>query len=186
MNPELGTIDYIKPLESFPAKVQKRMLADGDNPDNARGAVLLRIDPEKEEGKLICQVGTGEASLAVKAVERVVGDVVGVDVNMGCPKKFSVGGGMGRLVSSDCIVDGHFRCIKFRCTLIHPLTINALLCTLSDLNHYIIFLARYCLTPKEHVISSLLCGATSPNRSRPKYVSSTPPIPAQHLTLYAL
>ena len=89
---------------------KKRMVADGDNPDSRRGAVLLRIDPEKEAGKLICQVGTGEAGLAVKAVERVVGDVTGIDVNMGCPKKFSVGGGMGRLVAGDCADEVHFIC----------------------------------------------------------------------------
>ena len=89
---------------------KKRMVADGDNPDSRRGAVLLRIDPEKEAGKLICQVGTGEAGLAVKAVERVVGDVTGIDVNMGCPKKISVGGGMGRLVSRDCADEVRFIC----------------------------------------------------------------------------
>jgi tRNA-dihydrouridine synthase 2 len=98
-NDELGTIDYVKPLSSFPAKVQKRMVADSDNPDCKRGAVLLRIDPALEKDRLIYQIGTGEAGLALRAVERVVGDVAGVDVNMGCPKKFSVGGGMGRLVS---------------------------------------------------------------------------------------
>lgn len=76
------------------------MVADKDNPDAKRGVVVLRIDPKVEDGKLIYQIGTGEAGLAVQAVERIVGDVVGVDVNMGCPKKFSVSGGMGRLVVS--------------------------------------------------------------------------------------
>lgn len=74
------------------------MVADKDNPDAKRGVVVLRIDPKVEDGKLIYQIGTGEAGLAVQAVERIVSDVVGVDVNMGCPKKFSVSGGMGRLV----------------------------------------------------------------------------------------
>ena len=96
VNEELGTIDYVKPLSSFPAKVQKRMVADSDNPDSAKGAILLRIDPTLEKDKLIYQVGTGEAGLAIKAAEMVVGDVSGIDVNMGCPKKFSVSGGMGR------------------------------------------------------------------------------------------
>lgn len=98
VNEELGTIDYIKPLSSFPNKVQKRMLSDADNPDSAKGAILLRIDPTLEKDKLIYQIGTGEAGLAIKAAERVVDDVSGIDVNMGCPKKFSVSGGMGRLV----------------------------------------------------------------------------------------
>ena len=99
VNTELGTIDYVKPLSTFPAKVQKRMVADTDNPDSSKGAILLRIDPSKEKDKLIYQIGTGEAGLAVKAAERVVGDVSGIDVNMGCPKKFSVSGGMGRYVN---------------------------------------------------------------------------------------
>lgn len=98
VNEELGTIDYVKPLSTFPAKVQKRMVADTDNPDSSKGAILLRIDPSKEKDKLIYQIGTGEAGLAIKAAERVVGDVSGIDVNMGCPKKFSVSGGMGRYV----------------------------------------------------------------------------------------
>jgi tRNA-dihydrouridine synthase 2 len=96
INDHLGTIDYRTPLHTFPAKVQKRMLADGDNPDSSSGAILLRIDPTKERDRLIYQIGTGESGLAVQAVEKVVGDVAGVDVNMGCPKKFSVSGGMGR------------------------------------------------------------------------------------------
>jgi tRNA-dihydrouridine synthase 2 len=32
---------------------------------------------------------------AVKAVEKVLSDISGVDVNMGCPKTFSIQGGMG-------------------------------------------------------------------------------------------
>eukprot|EP00956_Cyclotella_meneghiniana_P045987 scaffold393979_cov126-Cyclotella_meneghiniana.AAC.1 len=77
------------------------MAADSDNPDAKRGVVVLRIDPKLEDGKLIYQIGTGEAGLAVQAVERIVSDVVGVDVNMGCPKKFSVSGGMGSALLSD-------------------------------------------------------------------------------------
>ncbi|KAL3777753.1 hypothetical protein HJC23_002014 [Cyclotella cryptica] len=101
VNSELGTIDYRVPIAHYPAKVQRRMMADGDNPDLCAGAVLLRIDPVLERDRLIYQVGTGEAGLAMQAVERVVRDVAGVDVNMGCPKKFSVGGGMGSALLSD-------------------------------------------------------------------------------------
>jgi len=91
------------------------MMADGDNPDLCAGAVLLRIDPTLERDRLIYQIGTGEAGLAMQAVERVVQDVAGVDVNMGCPKKFSVSGGMGRCVSclNVCVfcVDSYRRCL---------------------------------------------------------------------------
>jgi len=102
-NAELGTIDYVKPLSSFPNKVQKRMVADVDNPDTKNGAILLRIDPKKEKNRLVYQIGTGESGLAIQAVNRIINDVAGVDVNMGCPKKFSVSGGMGRLVLT-CVV----------------------------------------------------------------------------------
>ncbi|KAL7520856.1 hypothetical protein ACHAWX_005556 [Stephanocyclus meneghinianus] len=101
VNSELGTVDYRIPIGHYPAKVQKRMMADGDNPDLCEGAVLLRIDPLVERDRLIYQIGTGESGLAMQAVERVVHDVAGVDVNMGCPKKFSVGGGMGSALLSD-------------------------------------------------------------------------------------
>ena len=77
------------------------MLSDKDNPDSKNGAVPLRIDPLVEHNKLIYQIGTGESSLAVKAAEKVIGDFVGVDVNMGCPKKFSVSGGMGSALLGD-------------------------------------------------------------------------------------
>ncbi len=93
LNESLGTIDYIHPKHKFSAKVQKRMEKEADNPD---GKILLRIDPRKERGKFVYQMGTGEGHLALEAAEKVYGDADGIDVNMGCPKKFSVSGGMGR------------------------------------------------------------------------------------------
>ncbi|KAL7463248.1 LOW QUALITY PROTEIN: hypothetical protein ACHAXS_003627 [Conticribra weissflogii] len=92
LNESLGTIDYIHPKHKFSAKVQKRMEKEADNPD---GKILLRIDPRKERGKFVYQMGTGEGHLALEAAEKVYGDADGIDVNMGCPKKFSVSGGMG-------------------------------------------------------------------------------------------
>ncbi|EJK44084.1 hypothetical protein THAOC_37409 [Thalassiosira oceanica] len=101
VNSELGTVDYRVPLSSYSAKVQRRMAADTDNPDSKRGSVLLRIDPAVERNRLVYQVGTGESALALEAASKVVGDVSGIDVNMGCPKKFSVGGGMGSALLGD-------------------------------------------------------------------------------------
>ena len=101
LNTQLGTIDYRVPFHTYSKKVQRRMLSDKDNPDSKNGAVLLRIDPLVEHNKLIYQIGTGESSLAVKAAEKVIADFVGVDVNMGCPKKFSVSGGMGSALLGD-------------------------------------------------------------------------------------
>jgi tRNA-dihydrouridine synthase 2 len=101
INTELGTIDYRVPKHTYSAKVQRRLANDTDNPDAANGAVILRIDPKIERHKLIYQMGTGEPNLALEAAQTVIQDVYGLDVNMGCPKKFSVSGGMGSALLSD-------------------------------------------------------------------------------------
>ncbi|RNA20300.1 tRNA-dihydrouridine(20) synthase [NAD(P)+]-like [Brachionus plicatilis] len=49
----------------------------------------------KEKDKVIFQVGTNNATRALQACKLVENDVAGFDVNMGCPKEFSVQGGMG-------------------------------------------------------------------------------------------
>lgn len=54
-----------------------------------------------EAGKLIFQLGTSSPSLAVQAAKKVSQDVDGIDVNMGCPKKFSIQGGMGAALLRD-------------------------------------------------------------------------------------
>lgn len=101
VNTELGTIDYRVPKHTYSLKVQKRMAADKDNPDSENGAILLRIDPIVERNKLIYQIGTGESNSALEAATKVISDVNGIDINMGCPKKFSVSGGMGSALLSD-------------------------------------------------------------------------------------
>ena len=50
---------------------------------------------------MVCQLGTGEPELALKAAKHVVRDVAAIDVNMGCPMKFSVSGGMGSALLKD-------------------------------------------------------------------------------------
>lgn len=57
--------------------------------------VIYRLDPVREKGKLIFQLGTSDAGRAVAAARLVAGDVAGIDVNAGCPKPFSISGGMG-------------------------------------------------------------------------------------------
>ena len=115
VNTELGTIDYRVPTHTYSAKVQRRMAADKDNPDSKNGAVILRIDPVVEKNKLIYQIGTGESKLAIQAVSKVINDVNGIDVNMGCPKKFSVSGGMGSALLHD---------VKRACDIISALRRN--------------------------------------------------------------
>ena len=90
-NKELGTIDYVK--ESVSKKSRKKL--------SGAAPLLLRIDPEKEHGKLIGQIGSGEPELALAAALHVHRDVDAIDVNMGCPKKFSVSGGMGSALLKD-------------------------------------------------------------------------------------
>lgn len=44
---------------------------------------------------MVLQIGTSDPSRAAQVARMVEADVAGIDVNMGCPKKFSLLGGMG-------------------------------------------------------------------------------------------
>ena len=94
-NADLQTVDYVKDVSQASAKTLRRLQREGGPP------LLLRIDPRREAGKLIAQLGTGEPDLALAAAQHVCQDVAGMDLNMGCPKKFSVSGGMGSALLSD-------------------------------------------------------------------------------------
>ncbi|KAF7488635.1 tRNA-dihydrouridine(20) synthase [NAD(P)+]-like [Sarcoptes scabiei] len=48
-----------------------------------------------EKSKLILQIGTNDPKRAVLAAKMIENDVAGLDINMGCPKSFSLKGGMG-------------------------------------------------------------------------------------------
>lgn len=48
-----------------------------------------------EKDKVVLQIGTANADRALAVAKMVENDVAGIDVNMGCPKEFSVKGGMG-------------------------------------------------------------------------------------------
>ncbi|KAI3380443.1 hypothetical protein SNEBB_001669 [Seison nebaliae] len=50
---------------------------------------------DEEKGKVILQLGTASPELAVKAAKKLEEFVAGVDINMGCPKSFSIHCGMG-------------------------------------------------------------------------------------------
>ncbi|VDL18925.1 unnamed protein product [Hymenolepis diminuta] len=71
-NEVLGTVDYV----------------------HADGTVVFRTSPE-EKGKVILQLGTADAKRALLAAKKVQTDVAAIDVNMGCPKDYSMKGGMG-------------------------------------------------------------------------------------------
>lgn len=69
----LGTIDYI---------------------DNTDGTVIFRTCPRERE-HIVLQIGTSDPVRAAQVARMVENDVAGIDVNMGCPKDFSMLGGMG-------------------------------------------------------------------------------------------
>jgi tRNA-dihydrouridine synthase 2 len=48
-----------------------------------------------ESSKLIVQIGSADPNLALLAALKVSKDVYGIDLNCGCPKRFSLQGGMG-------------------------------------------------------------------------------------------
>ncbi|GAB4848837.1 hypothetical protein Ancab_003631 [Ancistrocladus abbreviatus] len=56
--------------------------------------VVFRTCPE-ERNRVVLQLGTSSATRALSAAQLVCKDVAAVDINMGCPKSFSVSGGMG-------------------------------------------------------------------------------------------
>ncbi|CAM0142434.1 tRNA-dihydrouridine synthase 2 [Umbelopsis sp. WA50703] len=77
LNPATGTIEYLK---------------------NGRPIFVTHPD---EKGRVIFQVGTADPDLALQAALTVKDDVAGIDVNCGCPKKFSIQGGMGAALLSN-------------------------------------------------------------------------------------
>ena len=87
VNPVTNTIDFT------------RMSSNGShNPSistNQRESLIYRLHPELEGRRLIHQIGTSNPETAVAAAKLIAGDVVGIDVNAGCPKPFSTTGGMG-------------------------------------------------------------------------------------------
>lgn len=62
--------------------------------------VIYRIHPS-EQSRLVYQMGSASAELAVQAAKIVAGDVAGIDLNCGCPKHFSISGGMGAALLKD-------------------------------------------------------------------------------------
>ncbi|KAF9892898.1 hypothetical protein FE257_000490 [Aspergillus nanangensis] len=84
VNPRNGTIEFT------------RVPSNGGRPDKPlHESIIYRLDPQREKGKLIFQIGTADPELAVRAAKMVAGDVAGIDLNSGCPKPFSTCGGMG-------------------------------------------------------------------------------------------
>lgn len=71
VNSRFNTVDYLKPSNNV-GKPDERL--------------VFRTLPALEREKLIFQIGTSDAKLAVEGARVVVQDVAGIDVNAGCPK----------------------------------------------------------------------------------------------------
>ncbi|KAG4029854.1 hypothetical protein MFRU_014g01490 [Monilinia fructicola] len=85
VNTALNTIDFTR----LPSQGHK------DKNANLNESLIFRLHPELEGKKLIFQIGTSDPERAVQCARMVAADVVGIDVNAGCPKPFSTSGGMG-------------------------------------------------------------------------------------------
>lgn len=74
-------------------RLENKVLNTVDYIDD-QGEVLLRLCPS-EKSRLILQIGSNDPERALKAIKIVANDICGVDFNFGCPKSFSISGGMG-------------------------------------------------------------------------------------------
>lgn len=81
--------------------IDRKILNASRTVNEAQGTTEFRL-PEGNlvfatvpEEPVVFQLGTADAATAVRAAEVVARDVRAVDVNMGCPKHFSMSGGMG-------------------------------------------------------------------------------------------
>ncbi|XP_030382197.1 tRNA-dihydrouridine(20) synthase [NAD(P)+]-like [Scaptodrosophila lebanonensis] len=78
VNPALGTVDFVDPSD---------------------GTIVFRTCA-LEKSQLVLQMGTSDAARALAVGKLVQQDIAGLDINMGCPKEFSIKGGMGAALLS--------------------------------------------------------------------------------------
>lgn len=60
---------------------------------------------ETEKGKLVLQIVSNDSANAIKAYEKLAGEVVGVDLNCGCPENFAVHRETGSAIQLETAVD---------------------------------------------------------------------------------
>ena len=117
INNTLGTIDYVRKASSFSEKQLRKMGSHSSSELNL--PVVVRVVPKLECDKLVFQIGTGDPILALEAAQAVEPDVAAIDINMGCPKKFSVCGGMNITVSyTGFLYFAHFFTTSFSFSLL--------------------------------------------------------------------
>ncbi|KAH8266559.1 hypothetical protein KR018_001418, partial [Drosophila ironensis] len=79
LNPALGTVDFVDPSD---------------------GTIIFRTCSQ-ETSRLVLQMGTSDAQRALAVARLLERDIAGLDINMGCPKEFSIKGGMGAALLGD-------------------------------------------------------------------------------------
>jgi tRNA-dihydrouridine synthase 2 len=84
VNEACGTIDWVRTQTEH-----------AHSPSPGKESIIFRVHPEKEDGKMVYQIGTADPERAVEAAHQVAADVNEINVNAGCPKPFSTLGGMG-------------------------------------------------------------------------------------------
>lgn len=75
-------------------RVENKTLQTVDYIDPTDGTIIFRTSGIEKE-KVIVQLGTCDPNRALKVAKMIEKDVAGIDINMGCPKEFSLKGGMG-------------------------------------------------------------------------------------------
>ncbi|XP_044750826.1 tRNA-dihydrouridine(20) synthase [NAD(P)+]-like [Coccinella septempunctata] len=75
-------------------RVENQILQTVDFIDPTDGTIIFRTC-NTEKKKVIVQLGTCDPERALKVAKMIENDVAGIDINMGCPKEFSLKGGMG-------------------------------------------------------------------------------------------
>ncbi len=87
-NSQLGTIDFV----------------------NKDKRPCLQVKPGE---RVVFQLGTADAVTALRAAEMVCRDVRAIDVNMGCPKTFSIQGGCVHVLCFRRLLPAHARGVLF-------------------------------------------------------------------------
>ncbi|KAJ3201001.1 hypothetical protein HDU82_008452 [Entophlyctis luteolus] len=81
-------------------RVENKISNTIDFVDMDDGTLNLRLHAE-EKSRLVVQIGSSDPTNAVLAAAKVAKDCAGIDLNCGCPKKFSVVSAMGAALLSN-------------------------------------------------------------------------------------
>ena len=63
----------------------------------------------REKMRLVMQIGTSDPNRAAALARKVESDVSGIDVNMGCPKSFSIKGRPQKQFLDDYEINGNIQ-----------------------------------------------------------------------------